>query len=161
MKIRKICVVITARPSYSRIRSALTAIKKHKNLELQLIVAGSALLDKYGNAAEYIESDGFNINEKLYMQLEGESRAAMAKTTGLATIELSNLFFNLKPDIVVVIADRYETLAISIAASYQNICLAHIQGGEVTGNIDEKVRHANTKLADIHLVTSESSREEF
>ena len=83
----------------------------------------------------------------------------MAKTTGLAIMELSTVFSNLKPDAVVTIADRFETIATSIAASYQNIPLVHIQGGEVTGNIDEKVRHANTKLADIHIVSSEDAKE--
>ena len=91
------------------------------------------------------------------MVLEGENKTSMAKTTGLGVLELSNVFYNLKPDIVVTIADRFETISTSIAAAYQNIPLAHIQGGEVTGNIDEKVRHANTKLADIHLVSSESA----
>jgi len=74
-------------------------------------------------------------------------------------MELSNVFYNLQPDAVITIADRFETIATSIAASYQNIPLIHLQGGEVTGNIDEKVRHANTKLADIHLVTSEEAKE--
>ena len=156
---RKICVVITARPSYSRIKTALTAIQNHPDLELQLVVAGSALLGRYGNAVDYIKRDGFNITEKVYMVLEGENPTSMAKTTGLGVMELSNVFFNLQPDVVITIADRFETLAASIAASYQNIMLAHIQGGEVTGNIDEKVRHANTKLADIHLVASESAKE--
>ncbi len=156
---RKICVVITARPSYSRIKSALTAIKNSPNLELQLVVAGSALLDRYGNAQNYIEKDGFTINERVFMVLEGENPMAMAKTTGLAVMELSSVFYNLKPDAVVTIADRFETIATSIAASFQNIPLVHIQGGEVTGNIDEKVRHANTKLADLHLVSSEDARE--
>lgn len=92
------------------------------------------------------------------MVLEGENKTSMAKTTGLGVMELANTFYNLKPDAVVTIADRFETLATSIAASYQNIPLIHIQGGEVTGNIDEKVRHANTKLADIHLVASEDAK---
>ena len=83
----------------------------------------------------------------------------MAKTTGLAVMELAGVFYNLQPDAVITIADRFETLATSIAASYQNIPLVHIQGGEITGNIDEKVRHANTKLADIHLVSSEEAKE--
>ena len=156
---RKICVVVTARPSYSRIKTALTAIKEHPNLQLQLVVAGSALLDRYGAAADYIERDGFTINEKVFMVLEGENKTAMAKTTGLGVMELANVFYNLKPDAVVTIADRFETIATSIAASYQNIPLVHIQGGEVTGNIDEKVRHANTKLADIHLVASEDAKQ--
>jgi bifunctional UDP-N-acetylglucosamine 2-epimerase / N-acetylmannosamine kinase len=156
---RKICVVITARPSYSRIKSALRAIQSHPNLELQLVVAGSALLDRYGTAVDYIEKDGFTINERVFMVLEGENPTAMAKTTGLAVMELSTVFYNLKPDAVVTIADRFETIATSIAASFQNIPLVHMQGGEVTGNIDEKVRHANTKLADLHLVASEDARE--
>jgi len=155
---RKICVVITARPSYSRIKTALIAIREHPNLELQLVVAGSALLDRYGTAADYIESDGFTIDEKVFMVLEGENKTAMAKTTGIGVMELANVFYNLKPDAVITIADRFETIATSIAASYQNIPLVHIQGGEVTGNIDEKVRHANTKLADLHLVASDDAK---
>ena len=151
---RKICVVITARPSYSRVKTVLTAINNHEDLELQLVVAGSALIKRYGNAVQVIEDDGFKINAKVYNVLEVENETAMAKTTSIAILELSNVFYNLKPDAVLTIADRYETLGTSIAASYQNIPLIHLQGGEVTGNIDEKVRHANTKLADIHLVSS-------
>lgn len=156
---RKVCVVITARPSYSRIKTALKAIKNHPKLELQLVVAGSALLGRYGSAVDYIEQDGFTISERVFMVLEGENPTAMAKTTGLGVMELSNVFYNLKPDMVITIADRFETIATSIAASYQNIPLVHIQGGEVTGNIDEKVRHANTKLADIHLVATEEAKQ--
>jgi len=120
---------------------------------------GSSLLDRYGNAAKVIADDGFEPVEKIYNILEGEAPTAMAKTTGIAIMELATAFFNLKPDVVVTIADRFETIATSIAAAYQNIPLAHIQGGEVTGSIDEKVRHANTKLADIHLVASEDARQ--
>lgn len=156
---RKICAVVTARPSYSRIKTALQAIKEHKDLELLLVVAGSALLDRYGSAIDIIEKDGFEVAEKVYTVLEGETPTAMAKTTGLSVMELANVFYNLKPDAVISIADRFETIATSIAASYQNIPLIHIQGGEVTGNIDEKVRHANTKLADLHLVASHSAKE--
>ena len=159
MPIKKICVVITARPSYSRIKTALIAIKKHPKLELQLVIAGSALLGRYGNAVEYIEKDGFEIAEKVFMILEGENPTSMAKTTGLGVMELANVFYKLQPDAVITIADRFETIATSIAASYQNIPLIHIQGGEVTGNIDEKVRHANTKLADLHLVASEDAKQ--
>jgi len=155
---RKICVVITARPSYSRIKTALLAIKNHPNLELQLVVAGSALLGRYGNAVDYIKQDGFKIDAKVFMVLEGENKTSMAKTTGLGVMELATVFHNLNPDAVVTIADRFETIATSIAAAYQNIPLIHIQGGEVTGNIDEKVRHANTKLADIHLVASNDAK---
>ena len=156
---RKICVVVTARPSYSRVKTALKAIDEHLELELQLVVAASALLDRYGSAVQYIESDGFEIKSRVFNILEGENLTAAAKTTGIGILELASVFENLKPDIVVTIADRFETMATAIAASYMNIPLAHIQGGEVTGNIDEKVRHSITKLADYHFVASEGAKE--
>jgi UDP-hydrolysing UDP-N-acetyl-D-glucosamine 2-epimerase len=155
---RKIAVVITARPSYSRVKTVLTAIKNHYNLELQLVVAASALLDRYGSAVNFIEKDGFEIAARVFNVLEGENLTAAAKTTGIGILELSTVFDNLKPDIVVTVADRFETMATAISASYMNIPLAHIQGGEVTGNIDEKVRHSITKLADYHFVASESAK---
>lgn len=157
MELRNICVVVTARPSYSRVKTLLSAIKEHPNLQLQLVIAGSALLDRYGSIVNFIEKDGFEITERVFMVLEGENPTSMAKTTGLGVMELANVFHKLKPDAVITIADRFETIATSIAASYQNIPLIHIQGGEVTGNIDEKVRHANTKLADLHFVSTEDA----
>ena len=158
-KKRKICVVITARPSYSRIKTALSAIKSHPNLELQLVTAASALLDRYGTSIRYIENDGFDVTAKVFNVLEGENLTAQAKTTGLGILELSTVFENLKPDAVITVADRFETMSTAITASYMNIPLVHIQGGEVTGNIDEKVRHAITKLSDIHLVSTEKAAE--
>ena len=152
---RKICVVVTARPSYSRIRTALTAIQAHPDLELQLVVAASALLDRYGNAIQAIERDGFPIAARVYMVVEGENLVTSAKSTGLGLVELATVFDNLAPDAVVTIADRYETLANAVAASYMNIPVVHVQGGEVTGSIDEKVRHAVTKLSNLHLVSTQ------
>ncbi|MFN7877968.1 MAG: UDP-N-acetylglucosamine 2-epimerase [Pirellula sp.] len=151
---RTVCVVITARPSYSRIKTALLAIREHPALKLQLVVAASALLDRYGNAKGVIENDGFEISAKVHSVVEGEDYISMVKTTGLGIIELATVFDNLRPDVVVSVADRYETLATAVAASYMNIPLVHIQGGEVTGSIDEKVRHSITKLADLHLVST-------
>ena len=156
---RKICVVITARPSYSRIRSALYAIQSHPDLELQLIISGSALLPKYGSAIDFILEDGFIPDAQIYHMIEGETLLSSAKSTGLAIIELSSELNKLQPDAVVTIADRYETLATAIAASYLNIPVVHIQGGEVTGSIDEKVRHAITKLSDIHFVSTNKAYE--
>jgi UDP-hydrolysing UDP-N-acetyl-D-glucosamine 2-epimerase len=159
VKKRTVCVVITARPSYSRIKTALSAMKAHPALDLKLVVAASALLDRYGNAIKVIEADGFQITERVFMVLEGESPTSMAKTTGLGMLELATVFDNLRPDVVVTIADRYETLATAVAASYMNLALAHVQGGEVSGSIDEKVRHAVTKLADLHFVCTEKAGE--
>ena len=156
---RKIAVVVTARPSYSRVKTAIRAIHEHPDLELQLVVAASALLDRYGTAVKYMERDGFPIAAKVFNVLEGENLTAQAKTTGLGILELSSVFERLEPDAVLTVADRFETMATAIAASYMNIPLIHIQGGEVTGNIDEKVRHAITKLSDLHLVASEKAME--
>ena len=151
-------MVITARPSYSRIKTTLRAIQNHPLLELQIVLAGPALLTKFGNIDDIIHDDGFTVNERVYTVLDGENLTSMAKTVGLGLVELSNVFYNLKPDMAVVIADRFETISVSIAAAYQNIPLVHIQGGEITGSIDEKVRHANTKFADIHLVCNKKAR---
>ncbi|MCI5059233.1 MAG: UDP-N-acetylglucosamine 2-epimerase [Flavobacteriales bacterium] len=155
---KKVCVVITARPSYSRIKTALKSIDEHPDLELQLVIAASALLDRYGSAVNFIEEDGFKIDERVYMVIEGSTLASAAKTTGIGIMELSTVFDNLRPDMVITIADRFETMSTAIAASYMNIPLVHIQGGEVTGNIDEKVRHAITKLSDLHLVSNEDAK---
>lgn len=159
MSKRRICVLVTARPSYSRIRSALSAIQAHPDLELQLVVAASALLERYGNAIQAIEHDGFSPAARVYMVLEGENLVTSAKSTGLGLVELATVFDNLKPDAVVTVADRYETLATAVAASYMNIPVVHVQGGEVTGSIDEKVRHAVTKLANLHFVSTKLARE--
>ena len=156
---RKVLFVVTARASYSRIRSALIAVQKHPDLELQLVVAASALLERYGSAAEIIEQDGFKIDEKVYFLLDGETPLTSAKSVGLGVSELATTFSRLRPDVVVTVADRYETLATAIAASYLNIPLVHVQGGEMTGSIDEKVRHAVTKLADLHLVSTNQARQ--
>jgi len=156
---RKVCVVVTARASYSRIKTALLAIQKSSDLELQLVVAASALLDRYGNAVQYIHQDGLEIAAQVYMVLEGENLVTSAKSTGLGLTELATVFDNLHPDVVVTIADRYETLATAVAAAYMNIPLVHVQGGEITGSIDEKVRHAVSKLADLHFVSTKMAGE--
>jgi UDP-hydrolysing UDP-N-acetyl-D-glucosamine 2-epimerase len=156
---RKVGLVVTARPSYARIKSALSAIQAHPDLELQLIVAASALLDRYGEVVRVIEADGFEIAARVFNVLEGENLITSAKTTGLGIMELATSFDNLQPDIVVTVADRYETLATAVAASYMNIPVAHVQGGEVTGSIDEKVRHAVTKLSNYHFVSSQKAAE--
>lgn len=155
---RKICVVVASRANYGRVKPVLKAIKEHPDLELQLIVGASMLLDRYGKAVEVVEKDGFVPNKQIYYMLEGESLSTQAKSTGIGIIELSTAFEELKPDVVITVADRFETMATAIAASYLNIPLAHIQGGEITGNIDETVRHAITKLSHYHFPATEDSR---
>jgi UDP-hydrolysing UDP-N-acetyl-D-glucosamine 2-epimerase len=157
--LRKVAVVITARPSYARIKTVLEAIVEHPELELQLVIAASALLERYGSVVDVIRADGFKPDALVYMVVEGENPVTTAKSTGLGIVELATIFDNLKPDVVISVADRYETIATAIAASYINLPVAHVQGGEVTGSIDEKVRHAVTKLSNLHFVANgEASR---
>jgi UDP-hydrolysing UDP-N-acetyl-D-glucosamine 2-epimerase len=127
------------------------------DVELQIVVAASALADRTGRVSEVMKRDGFTVSEEVSSLVEGDTALQMVQTTGLGLIEIGSVFKRMNPDLVVTIADRYETIATAIAASYLRIPLAHIQGGEVTGNIDEKVRHAITKLADLHLVSTSKS----
>ena len=151
MKKRKIAVIIGSRANYASIKSVMKELKRYDNVELQIFAGASALLDKYGNVSNLIEKDGFKITEKYYMLVEGENPETMASSTGLGIIKLSGIFTNYKPDIVITVGDRFETMATTIAASYLNIHLAHTMGGEVTGTIDESIRHAVTKFAHIHF----------
>lgn len=159
MSKRKICVVVASRANYGRIKSVLQSIQDHKNLELQLIVQASALLYRFGNVIENIKKDGFKVDAAVYSIVEGENLTTMAKSTGLAIIELATLFESLKPDVVLTVADRFETMATAIAACYMNIPLAHSQGGELSGSIDDSVRHAITKFAHIHFPASQKAKE--
>jgi UDP-hydrolysing UDP-N-acetyl-D-glucosamine 2-epimerase len=156
---RRICVVVASRANYGRVKSVLTAIKANPRLELQVIVGASALLHRFGNVVEIMRKDGIKPNAVVYLIVEGENPTTMAKSTGLGIIELATQFENLRPDVVLTVADRFETMSTAIAASYMNIPLAHTQGGEVTGSIDESVRHAITKLAHIHFPTTKLSEQ--
>ena len=156
---RKVCVVVHSRANYGRIKTVLRAITEHPDLELQLIVGSSALLHRFGSAIDVIRRDGFHESAVVHSIIEGETPITMAKSTGLAIIELTTHFGNLEPDVVLTVADRFETLSTAVAASYMNIPLAHTQGGEVTGSIDESVRHAITKLAHLHFPATERARD--
>ena len=157
-KQRHVCVVLTARASYARIRSALRAIRSHPNLKLQLVLTASALLPRYGDLRPILERDGISVDRELFTVIEGGTPASMVKTTGHGLLELSTALAQLQPHIVLTVADRHETIATAIAASYMNIPLVHVQGGEVTGSIDQRVRNAISQLADIHLVATEFAR---
>ena len=154
---RKVCIVIASRANFARIRSTALILNQYENVEVEIIAAGSALLYKYGKVVEQIE-ELFPKVYKASFIIEGDTPTEMAKSTGLAIIELSNIFDYSRPDIVLTIADRYETIATAIAASYMNIPLAHTQGGELTGSIDESVRHSITKLAHIHFPSTKAAR---
>jgi UDP-hydrolysing UDP-N-acetyl-D-glucosamine 2-epimerase len=141
-----ICVVITARASLARVRTVLDALKDH--CDLRVILAGGALLHHYGDTERDLPCP---VAHRVYSSLAGNLLHTTAAETGLLATYLSAIFAEMRPELVVTIADRHETLATAIAASYQHIPLAHIQGGEHTGSIDDKVRHAVTMLADHHF----------
>lgn len=156
---KKVCIVVASRANYGRIKTVMQAVKDHPDLELQLIAGASTMLTRYGRAVDVMRADGFEPDVTIHYVIEGENLATQAKTTGLGVIELTTAYHNLKPDFVLTVADRYETMANAIAATYCNIPLIHVQGGEVSGNIDDRVRHAITKLADLHFPTTEESRQ--
>ncbi len=159
MRKRKICVVVASRANYGRIKSVLLALRARDDVQLQIVAAASALLYRFGKVVDVMKADGLAPDAEVHVVLEGDSPSTMAKSTGIAITELATVFDLLKPDIVLTIADRYETLATAVAASYMNIFVAHTQGGEVTGSIDESVRHAITKLSHLHFVTTDLSRQ--
>ena len=154
---KKICIVVASRANYGRVKSLIKAVKQHPNLDLLLIVGASALLDRFGDITKIIENDGFKIHRSIHYVIEGENLTTQAKSTGLGIIELATAFQDLKPDAVVTVADRFETMSTAIASTYLNIPLIHLQGGEISGNIDDRVRHAITKLADVHFVCTKLS----
>ena len=156
---KKICVVIGSRANYSSIKSVMRAVKAHPDLELQLVVGASALLDRYGSVVDLIEKDGFAPLARIHMLIEGETPTTMAKSTGLGLIELASVFEHNRPDVVLTVGDRFETMATTLAAAYMNIPIAHTMGGEISGTIDESIRHAVTKFAHIHFPASRDAQE--
>ncbi len=156
---RKICVFVGSRANYSSIKSVMQAVQKHPELELQVITGASAVLDRFGKVEDILAKDGFPSNYRFYNIVEGENPVTMAKSTGLGLIDASMILDNLKPDFVVVVGDRFEMMSVTIAAAYMNIRIAHTMGGEVTGTIDESIRHAITKFAHVHFAANEDSRQ--
>ena len=156
---KKICVFIGSRANYSSIKSVMKAVKAHPKLELQVVLGASAILERFGKVKNLINEDGFEADAIFHNIIEGDNPATMAKSTGLGLIDASTIFNNLKPDMLVVVGDRYEMMSVTLAAAYMNIRISHTMGGEVTGTIDESIRHAITKFAHIHFPANEDSRQ--
>ena len=154
----KICVFIGSRANYSSIKSVMKAVQEHPDLKLQVVAGASAILDRFGKVVNLIESDGFKIDYSFYNIVEGENPTTMAKSTGLGIIEAATVLEKLNPDYVVVVGDRFEMMSITIAAAYMNIRIIHTMGGEVTGTIDESIRHAITKFAHVHFPANEDGQ---
>jgi len=137
----------------------MQAVRDHPDLELQVVTGASALLERFGKVEDLIIKDGFTPDYKFHNIVEGENPTTMAKSTGLGIIEMAMVLDNLKPDFVVVVGDRFEMMAIAIATAYMNIRVVHTMGGEVTGTIDESIRHAITKFAHVHFPANEDARQ--
>jgi UDP-hydrolysing UDP-N-acetyl-D-glucosamine 2-epimerase len=157
--VKRICVFVGSRANYSSIKSVMRAVQGHPELELQTVAGASALLDRYGTVLDLIEADGFHAEARVHMLIEGETPTTMAKSTGLGLLELPTVFERLEPDVVITVGDRFETMATALAAAYMNLPLAHTMGGEVSGTIDESIRHAVTKFAHIHFPASRDAAE--
>ncbi len=152
---KKICVVINNRANYARIKSFLFLATKSKKIKLDIILGASSILERFGNVSKILKKDKLKVSSRLFSVVEGDTPLCMSKTTGNLISDISTEFEKLKPDAVIIIADRYENLAVAIAASYMNIPIIHLQGGEVSGSIDENVRHAITKLAHYHFTCTD------
>lgn len=157
MKIKKVCFVIFSSANYNSIKSVILEFKKSKHFKVNVIVGASALQNKFGDVANRITNDGIKIDFKIENQFSTSELSSMVKTTGLGMIELSDIFIKISPDLVFTVGDRYETISTAITAAYMNILVAHTMGGEVTGTLDESVRHAISKLSHLHFVANKDS----
>lgn len=156
---RKVCVVLVDRANYGRLKPVVGAIQRHPDLQLQVVASGTMVLERFGHPVELVRADGFPVDGEIHIELEGSTPTTMAKSVGFGVVEFSSEFQRLKPDVVLLIGDRYEALAAAIAAAYMNLCLFHIQGGEVSGSIDESARHAISKFSHFHYPSTRRSAE--
>jgi UDP-hydrolysing UDP-N-acetyl-D-glucosamine 2-epimerase len=157
--VRKVCVVLTDRANLGRLSTVLDAIQVHPALELQVVCAGTMPLNRFKRPADIVRAQGFPVNEELWGELEGSTPGTMARSIGLHVSEFTGAFERLNPDIILAIGDRYETLGAGIAAVYTHRCLVHVQGGEISGSLDETARHCLTKMAHYHVPATEQAKE--
>ena len=157
--LRKVLVVLVDRANYGRLKPVMRAIQAHPALQLQVVCAGTMVLERFAQPVRLVRADGFPVDAEVYLEVEGSLPITMAKSVGFATIEFAGEFQRLRPDLVLLIGDRYEALAAALAAAYMNITLIHLQGGEVSGSIDESARHAITKLAHFHFPATRRAAE--
>lgn len=157
---KKICVVTGTRAEYGLLRPLIKGIKEDDGLQLQLVVTGMHLSPEFGLTYKEIEEDGFVIDEKVEMLLSSDTAVGISKSIGLAMIGFADAFERLKPNMVIVLGDRYEIFAVASTAMISRIPIAHIHGGETTeGAIDEAIRHSITKMSYLHFTSTEEYRQ--
>ena len=157
---RKIAVVSTSRADYSHLYWPLRELSAHPDVDLKIIVMGAHLSPEFGSAVQEIEKDGFHIDARVECLLSSDSDVGMAKTIGVATLSLADIFGQMRPDLLLLIADRYEMLAPASVALALRIPIAHIEGGEISeGAIDDAVRNALTKMSHIHFTSTQAARD--
>ena len=155
---RRICVYTTNRAEYSKLRPILKILQYDKNIDLFLLVTGSHLLKQYGETKNQIEKDGLNITEEIYTHIAGDDICKTVETIGISLIKLPSILKKINPHIILCGFDRFDMFPFAIAASLMNFCLVHIEGGEITGTLDEKIRHSISKLSNYHLVSTEKAK---
>src|SRR5580693_893496 len=156
---RKIAVVTTSRADYGHLYWPLRDLSARSDVDLQLVVLGAHLSPEFGQTVKEIEKDGFPIAARIECLLSSDTDIGMAKTIGLATLSLADCLGEMRPDILLLIADRYEMLAPAAVALALRIPVAHIEGGEISeGAIDDAVRNALTKMSHVHFPSTELAR---
>ncbi|MCC6591554.1 MAG: UDP-N-acetylglucosamine 2-epimerase (hydrolyzing) [Bryobacterales bacterium] len=156
---RKVCVILVDRANYGRLKPVMQVLAQRPEIEMQVLCAGTMVLERFGNPVNVVREDGFEVSGEIFIELEGSKPATMAKSVGFGVVEFSSEFQRLRPDVVLLIGDRYEALSAAIAAAYMNLCIVHIQGGEVSGSIDESARHAISKFSQFHFPSTQRSAE--
>lgn len=152
---RTIAFCLTTRSQYARVKTALTEIDDNPGLNLEILLTGAGVVRKYGSLRSILESDGLDVSRTVQNVVEGGNLASQSKTTGLAMVETTTWLREVDPDVVMITGDRHEIMAITLPASYLNVPIVHLEGGEITGSVDDKVRHATTKFSDYHFVSTE------
>ena len=156
---RKICIITGTRAEYGRLYGLMKLIQKDENLTLQILATGMHLSPEFGLTYREIEKDGFTIDEEVEMILSSDTPVGVSKSIGLGIIGYADSYYRLKPDLVVILGDRYEAIGAAIAAMVANIPIAHIHGGEITeGAIDDSIRHSITKMSSLHFVSEPEYR---
>jgi UDP-hydrolysing UDP-N-acetyl-D-glucosamine 2-epimerase len=161
-KKRKICFIITSLIHYSRNFLILDELRKKDDVDLHIVLGGIAISPRYVstsfNIKDILKKEGHKNIYEVYINMEGDSHVVKAKTIGIGIIEFASIFNHIKPDLVVVRGDRFEMLSAAVAAANMNITLAHIEGGDVSGTIDESIRHSITKLSHYHFATNDEAK---